>query len=90
MRRVVEHHVGPVVNLRVGAQRCDVGLHAVRQTEQLQRLIDHVRPQIKPQPAARQVLLTPAHPHFGAVTIDVRLKVRHLADQPLFDHLLHP
>jgi hypothetical protein len=38
----------PVVDLRAVAQGGDVALYRLRQTKQLQRLIDQVRPQIEP------------------------------------------
>ena len=71
MIRVIEDHVRPVVNFSTVAQSGDIALNRLWQPEKLQRLVDQMRSKVKPQAAARNVLLSPAHAHFRAEAVNV-------------------
>ena len=79
----------PVVNFRAVTQRGDIALYRLWQSKELQRLVNQVRPQIKPQTTTGHVLLSPAHAHFRAETVNVRLKVFDLAKGSLLNNLLN-
>src|SRR5262245_66234600 len=79
--------MGPVVRLRArtlsGQRRPD----AVRQAEEPQGLIDQRRTEVVPQPGAGARALTPAIADEGAVSIEVRLEVRQLAERAARDEI---
>lgn len=89
MIRVIEDHVSPVVNLCAVAQRGDISLNRLWQAKQLKRLVDQVRAQVKPQTAAGDVLLAPAHAHFRAEAVNMRLQMLNLANRALLNNLLN-
>lgn len=80
----------PVVNLRALAQGGNITLYSLRQAEKLQRLVDQVWANIKPQATTRYVLLAPADANLRAEAVDMRLEMLNLADQPCLMACLMP
>ena len=85
----VQDDVRPIRRLGAGALAGERGGHRVRQTEQQQRLIHQVRPQIKPDPRALSRLFAPAGTHLGPVPVEMRLHMHRIARGAARKHGLH-
>ena len=79
----------PVVNFGTVAQRRDIPLNRLRQAKELERLVDQMRAQVKPQAAPGDVLFAPAHAHFRAEAVNMRLQMFNLAERALLNDLLN-
>ncbi len=72
-----------VSGLRARAQLCHVHVDRHRHAKQLQRLIQHVRAEVKPDTAARSFHFAPALAHFRAEAVKMRLQIAYLAQRAL-------
>ena len=55
--------------------------HLLRYPEKLQCLVNQMRAEIEPEPAARNVLFTPSLTRLGAVAIVVRFEINDFAER---------
>ncbi len=72
-----------VIRQGAGALLGQIRLQPVRLTEQLQRLIEDMGAEIKPEAGARATRFAPALTHLGTIAIKVGFELGNLAERPL-------
>src|ERR1700721_358427 len=77
---VVQLYMGPLIRQSPIALYSEAGAYRMRKSEQLQCLIDQMRPKIKPQSRARTGIFAPTLADIRPKTVDVRLVVRYVAE----------
>ncbi|MNP40725.1 hypothetical protein D3C76_1343860 [compost metagenome] len=85
---VVQYCVEIVHRLCTRTQFTQIDKQRFRFAEQLQCLIDQMRPQIVPDAATGTAQLAPALTHFRAETIEMRLEINHLTKRAFFQQCL--
>lgn len=86
---IAQHHVEVIVAARLGALALQVCADRLRHAEQLQRLVQQMRPQVVPQPGAGDIAFAPAVAHLRAIPVEVRMELHHLAQLAVFDQAPH-
>ncbi len=79
---VLEHDMGPVLDFGARTLPGEIADDRVGQAEELQRLIDQVRPEIHPQAGAGSGPFAPAVAHGRPISIEMRLEERQNAERP--------
>ena len=88
MPGVMQYRMEVVIAERVLALRHQVHTDRAGPAEQLQHLVQQVRPQIHPQPAAGRIAFAPALAHLWAEAVEVGMAFGDAADTAAVDHLL--
>src|SRR6202041_4165416 len=76
-----------IIGLATGSLNLQIRVNGFRRAEQLQRLVNKMRSQVKPNPAPRSGQFAPTLPRFGTITVIVTFENRHLTQRAIRQQL---